>query len=59
MNNFGEGYNTIPMTKVDLKSKTGLRDALVSASKGIPVTGTNIIQREFLNRVINHANYVG
>ena len=41
----------------DLKSKTGLRDALDASSKGIPVGSKNIVQQEFLNRVLNHAKY--
>ena len=41
----------------DLKSKTGLRDALVASSYGIPVGSKNPVQQEFLNKVLNHAKY--
>lgn len=41
----------------DLRSKTGLRDALVASSYGVPVGSKNIVQQEFLNKVLNHAKY--
>lgn len=57
MDTIDPGYTIVPAVKVNLKSKTGLRDALVAAHKGIPVVSDNIIQQEYLNRALNHGRY--
>ena len=45
--------------KTDLKSKGGLLRAIIASQYGIPVVSNNNVQQEYLNRVLNHAKYVG
>ena len=57
MNDRSYGFGSTKGFITDLKSKTGLRDALYASSLGIPVGSYNKVQQKFLNRVINHAKY--
>ena len=56
MENNIHGFVPVRVTNVDLKSKTGLIDALVAHENGKLVSSTNPVHQAFLNKLFNHVN---
>ena len=50
-------FEIVPAKKVDLKSKTGLRDALIANSNGLFAVGENPVQQAFLNKMLNRKKF--